>query len=31
VTVMWYRVAGDAVLVVHLLFLGFVVGGVFLA
>ena len=28
---MWYRVAADAVLVVHLLFIGFVVGGVFLA
>ena len=28
---MWHRVAGDAVLVVHLLFLGFMVGGVFLA
>ena len=28
---MWYRVAADVVLVVHLLFIGFVVGGVFLA
>ena len=28
---MWYRVAADFVLVVHLLFIGFVVGGVFLA
>ena len=28
---MWYRVAADLVLVVHLLFIGFVVGGAFLA
>jgi hypothetical protein len=28
---MWYRVAADVVLIVHLLFIGFVVGGVFLA
>jgi hypothetical protein len=28
---MWYRVAADLVVVVHLLFIGFVVGGVFLA
>ena len=27
----WYRVAADLVLVVHLLFIGFVVGGAFLA
>jgi hypothetical protein len=31
VNVMWYRIAADLVLVVHLLFIGFVVGGVFLA
>ena len=28
---MWYRAAADLVVVVHLLFIGFVVGGVFLA
>jgi hypothetical protein len=28
---MWYQVAADLVLVVHLLFIGFVVGGAFLA
>ncbi len=28
---MWYRVAADLVVVVHLLFVSFVVGGVFLA
>lgn len=28
---MWYHVAADLVMVVHLLFIGFVVGGVFLA
>lgn len=28
---MWYRVAADLVVVIHLLFIGFVVGGVFLA
>ena len=28
---MWYRIAADLVLVVHLLFIGFVVGGSFLA
>ncbi len=28
---MWYRVAADVVLIVQLLFIGFVVGGVFLA
>jgi len=28
---MWYRIAADLVLVVHLLFIGFVVGGAFLA
>jgi hypothetical protein len=28
---MWYRAAADVVLAVHLLFIGFVVGGVFLA
>jgi hypothetical protein len=28
---MWYRVAADLVLAVHLLFIGFVVGGAFLA
>ena len=28
---MWYLIAADLVLVVHLLFIGFVVGGVFLA
>jgi hypothetical protein len=27
----WYRIAADIVLVVHLLFIGFVVGGAFLA
>ena len=31
VSVMWYRIAADLVLVVHLLFIGFVVGGSFLA
>ncbi len=31
VAAMWYRVAADLVLVVHLLFIGFVVGGAFLA
>jgi len=31
VSVMWYRFAADLVLVVHLLFIGFVVGGSFLA
>jgi hypothetical protein len=31
VTVMWYLAAADLVLVVHLLFIGFVVGGSFLA
>jgi hypothetical protein len=31
VTVMWYLIAADLVLVVHLLFIGFVVGGSFLA
>ena len=30
VSVMWYRVAADLVLVIHLLFIAFVVGGVFL-
>lgn len=30
-TVMWYQFAADLVLVVHLLFIGFVVGGSFLA
>jgi Protein of Unknown function (DUF2784) len=30
VDVMWYRVAADLVLVIHLLFIGFVVGGAFL-
>ena len=30
VSVMWYRVAADLVLVFHLLFIAFVVGGVFL-
>jgi hypothetical protein len=28
---MWYSIAADLVVVVHLLFIGFVVGGVFLA
>ena len=28
---MWYNIAADLVIVVHLLFIGFVVGGVFLA
>ena len=28
---MWYLIAADLVLVVHLLFIGFVVGGSFLA
>ena len=28
---MWYRAAADLVMVVHLLFIGFVVGGVFFA
>ena len=28
---MWYRAGADFVVVVHLLFIGFVVGGVFLA
>jgi Protein of Unknown function (DUF2784) len=28
---MWYHIAADLVIVVHLLFIGFVVGGVFLA
>jgi len=28
---MWYRIAADLVLVAHLLFIGFVVGGAFLA
>jgi len=28
---MWYRISADLVLVVHLLFIGFVVGGAFLA
>ena len=28
---MWYRIGADLVLVVHLLFIGFVVGGAFLA
>src|ERR1700746_3786976 len=28
---MWYRAAADLVVVIHLLFIGFVVGGVFLA
>jgi Protein of Unknown function (DUF2784) len=28
---MWYHIAADLVMVVHLLFIGFVVGGVFLA
>ena len=28
---MWYNIAADIVVVVHLLFIGFVVGGVFLA
>jgi hypothetical protein len=28
---MWYRAAADVVLAVHLLFIGFVVGGIFLA
>ena len=28
---MWYQAAGDLVVVLHLLFIGFVVGGVFLA
>jgi hypothetical protein len=28
---MWYRIAADLVLVIHLLFIGFVVGGAFLA
>ena len=28
---MWYRAGVDLVVVVHLLFIGFVVGGVFLA
>jgi hypothetical protein len=31
VSVMWYRIAADLVLVAHLLFIGFVVGGAFLA
>ena len=31
VRVMWYRAGADIVVVVHLLFIGFVVGGVFLA
>jgi Protein of Unknown function (DUF2784) len=31
VSVMWYLIAADLVLVVHLLFIGFVVGGSFLA
>ena len=31
VTAMWYLIAADLVLVVHLLFIGFVVGGSFLA
>jgi hypothetical protein len=31
VNVMWYLIAADLVLVVHLLFIGFVVGGSFLA
>jgi hypothetical protein len=30
-TVMWYLIAADLVLVAHLLFIGFVVGGSFLA
>jgi Protein of Unknown function (DUF2784) len=28
---MWYRAAADLVMVIHLLFIGFVVGGVFFA
>jgi len=28
---MWYRMAADLVLAAHLLFIGFVVGGAFLA
>ena len=28
---MWYNIAADLVVVIHLLFIGFVVGGVFLA
>jgi len=28
---MWYKIAADLVVVIHLLFIGFVVGGVFLA
>ena len=28
---MWYRIAADLVLAAHLLFIGFVVGGAFLA
>ena len=28
---MWYKAAADLVVVIHLLFIGFVVGGVFLA
>ena len=31
VTVMWYLIAADLVLIVHLLFIGFVVGGSFLS
>ena len=31
VSKMWYRIAADLVLVAHLLFIGFVVGGAFLA
>ncbi|MGO8958284.1 MAG: DUF2784 domain-containing protein [Streptosporangiaceae bacterium] len=31
VKMMWYRIAADLVLIVHLLFIGFVVGGSFLA
>jgi hypothetical protein len=27
---MWYRVGADLVVVLHLLFIGFIVGGVFL-
>jgi hypothetical protein len=28
---MWYQAGADVVVVIHLLFIGFVVGGVFLA
>jgi uncharacterized protein DUF2784 len=31
VNMMWYRIAADLILVIHLLFIGFVVGGSFLA